>query len=493
MRGLLVIAIAWVMGGFLAQAQHNQLLERDFWASHPDFTKVDNLVKQGHDPKELNSNSFDPLVYAILEKASNETIIKMMDTYTIDANAITHDGRTYVFWAAYKGNVELMEYFVAKGARMDLTDDHGYTVFNFAAATGQKNKLVYEFCMDQGADPENEADHHGANALLLFSPFDSTDLEMTTWLTTKGLDLESTDEDGNNAFNYAAKSGDIELMKAFTQAGVKGTGAAFVNTAKGMRGRAPATLETYTYLESLGLDPSTTDADGTSALHVIASRSKDKEVLNYFLEKDGRLNSADHEGNTPFLLAAANNAPDIVSYLRERGGDLQLANKKEESPLFLAVKKNHPEVVDYLLEQGADIMHADKDGNNIMVYLMESFNDKDVTGFTRKVDLLKEAGLAFHKAQANGNTLYHLAAGKDSIVLLEWVSATGADINLTNREGYSPLHLAAMTAANPEILKYMISQGADKSEKTPFEETVYDLAAENEKLTEARASLEFLK
>ena len=43
-----------------------------------------------------------------------------------------------------------MEYLIKKNARIDIIDDHGYSLVNFAATTGQLNKKIYELCKSNG-------------------------------------------------------------------------------------------------------------------------------------------------------------------------------------------------------------------------------------------------------------------------------------------------------------------------------------------------------
>ena len=50
-----------------------------------------------------------------------------------------------------------------------------------------------------------------------------------------------------------------------------------------------------------------------------------------------------------------------------------------------------------------------------------------------------------------------------------------------------------MSTADTNILKYLITKGADVMVKTDFEETVYDLAKENELLQKEGNNLDFLK
>src|SRR5690606_23772237 len=121
-----------------------------------------------------------------------------------------------------------------------------------------------------------------------------------------------------------------------------------------------------------------------------------------------------------------------------------------------------------------------KDGNDLTVYLMQSFSPQKQDDFNQKLELLKKFGFQFGKTQTNGNTLYHLALDRNDMAALKFVEQFNADINAKNKEGYTPLHKAAMKAKNTETLKYLISLGAKKDIVTDFDETAYDLASENE-------------
>ncbi len=66
-------------------------------------------------------------------------------------------------------------------------------------------------------------------------------------------------------------------------------------------------------------------------------------------------------------------------------------------------------------------------------------------------------------------------------------------VNAINNEGMTALHQAALKAKDDQMMKYLISIGADKNAKTDFEETAYDLANENEVLQKNKVELTFLK
>lgn len=86
-----------------------------------------------------------------------------------------------------------------------------------------------------------------------------------------------------------------------------------------------------------------------------------------------------------------------------------------------------------------------------------------------------------------------MALDKNDLELLKRVQQFNIDINAKNNEGLTALHKAAMKASDTEVLKYLISIGADKSISTDFEESVYDLASENELLSQKNIAIDFLK
>lgn len=96
-------------------------------------------------------------------------------------------------------------------------------------------------------------------------------------------------------------------------------------------------------------------------------------------------------------------------------------------------------------------------------------------------------------SQKDGNTLYHLAVGKNDLNLVKKLEGLSININAKNAEGLTALHKAALVAKDDTLLKYIVSLNADKSIKTDFDETVYDIAKENEVLVKNQVNIDFLK
>lgn len=480
-----------------AQTKKNIFLDRSFWKSKPTVETVQQKVKEGNDPTQLSRHSFDAIAYALLEPVNvvSDDVIKYLLTLKGNGvNKITHDGRTYIFWAAYTNRVDLMKYLVRKGAKTDIIDSHGYSLLNFAATTGQTNIKLYDYVISLGANPLKEKSLSGANPLLLVIP-SLNDFKLINYFTGKGLKLTDTDAKGNGAVSYAAKKGNQKIIDLLIKKGLpyknknnEGGNAMLMATQGGRRGYN--SLDFFKYLVQIGVEPNVTNKEGYTPLHNLAYSNKDMATLNYFISKGVNVNQQNKDGNTALMNASSWNSVEAVTLFAEKTKNINHKNKKGQSALTKAMR-NTPEVIAYLLQKGADVKVIDDKGNNLGYYLAISYNPKKEDIFLKKVDLLKEKGFNIATPQKDGNTLAHLAANKGNLELLKLVKKFNVNINAKNNEGLTALQKAVMVAKNPKIIKFLIKSGADRSVTTSFDETVYDLAKENEQLS--KYDLSFLK
>ncbi|OXA82132.1 Ankyrin repeat [Flavobacterium aquidurense] len=494
MKKKLFISIALVAALFSNAQQKNTLLEASFWKTAPTVETVKAEIAKGSNPAEANANAFDVVVIAINNDAPNTTIKFLLDQPGNPINKPTHDNRIYLHWAAYRGNVEIVEYLIAKGSDINTEDSHAATPADFAAANGQIDPALYEAFFKAGLNPKKKY-NDGANLLLLTIPFDKN-LTTAEYFTKKGMSLKDVDNNGNTAFNYAARIGNIDLLKKIASKGIKATDNALFFAAQGSR-RETTSLEAYKYLvEEVKLKPTAVNKSGETILHALAGKPNQKEIISYFLAKGADANKVNKDGNTPFMIAAGARENGALELLLPAAKDINLKNVKGESALTLAVKSGTPENVALLLNKGAAVNVTDKDGNNLGVYLIQSYRPEASKGqdpFEAKVKLLQDKGLNLAAAQKDGNTLYHLAVLKNDLTLLKKLASLNIDVNAKNKDGMTALHKAAMISKNDEILKYLISSGAKKDIKTEFDESAYALAKENESLTKQNISIEFLK
>ncbi len=498
MKKNLFISFALVATLFVSAQQKNALLEQSFWKTTPDVNAVKAEIAKGNSPSASTPNAFDVTVMAINNDVPTATIQFLLEQPGNEVNKLTHDNRIYLHWAANKGNVAIVEYLISKGSDLSLEDSKGETPLTFAAVGGQSNTALYEAFFKAGTDPKKKY-KDGVNLLLMAIASDKN-LALTTYFTTKGMSIKDTDSDGNTAFDYATKSGNLPLLKSLLEKGVKYTDNALLFAAQGSR-RDVTPLETYKYLvEDLKIKPTATSKSGETVLHLLASKSNQSEIINYFLSKGVDANKSNNEGNTALMAAASARDIAVLELLLPIVKNNNVQNLKGESALTMAVKAGVPEALTVLLNKGADAKVLDKDGNNLGYYLIQSYRPSgrgpEVTTqdpFEAKIKLLQDKGLNLATPQKDGNTLYHFAVIKNDLALLKKIAALNMDINAKNKDGLTALHKAAMISKDDAILKYLVSIGAKKEITTDFDESAYALAKENESLTTNKIALEFLK
>lgn len=105
--------------------------------------------------------------------------------------------------------------------------------------------------------------------------------------------------------------------------------------------------------------------------------------------------------------------------------------------------------------------------------LMSAATDNDIEGvkFFSKSDkaLIDQRNLG-------GATALHLAARQGNFEIVEILIQAGANPNITDNEGWTPLMRAAL-AGNPQIVKLLISNGADVTKRNSIGESVIINAA----------------
>ena len=495
MKPLPIIAFLFLAFPLFSQ-QDNILHERKFWAENPNVATVQQMVREGHNATALNHNGFDATTFALISKTNSEVIKYLLSMEGNPINKRTHDGRIYLHWATSGGNPESIKMLLDLGSAMDARDSRGNTPLTFAAGSGLTDTGVYDLFRSLGIDLADEKNEQGANLLLLAAPYLKNEDDLA-YFVDNGILLEGTDYEGNGIFNYASRRGNIELLKTLVNKGLdyqspnKNGGNAFMFAAQGTRGFNNS-IGVYEYLKSLSLDPTITTHDGTTPFHRVSNSKVDISVIDFFLNEGADVDQKDADGNTPFLNACSRNSIEIVKRMAQHSKNLNNTNEKGQSALMLAVANNTPEVVGFLIDQGLNIDLLDEQGNSLAFYLIESYNHRNLQAFDQKLDFLIEKGLKLDAIQAEGNSIYHLAANKDDLALMERLTKFNIAINAVNTEGMTALHQAALKAKDTKVMELLVSLGCDIKATTEFGETAFDLASENEQLQNKNTALKFL-
>lgn len=490
-----LLSVIALLASISAMSQQNVFFDRSFWNENTSVSQVKTAIEAGNSPSALNEAAFDAPSLAILGNVPTPTAIYLIEQEGNSITKTTHDGRTYLFWAASSGNVALIHYLLEQGSDIYAKDTKGYIPVTFAALFGNTNPKVYEAFFRAGIDPKATYDQ-GESLLLKTIAFDNEQLPLTQYFISEGLKLKQTSLSGATAFDYASRKGNVNLLKTLRKK-VKPTHQALPMAAEGVIRQPNNPIEVYQYLiENQKIPATATDYKGGTALHYLARR-QDLPAAQYLIEKGANIEATDKDGNTCLMNACYGNNLELVKLLLKGKEHINKANGKGETALLIALQRSSSEVVALLLAQGADTRAVSKKGVNVIEALLASYNPRkkgNDEDFDQKAVLLKQYLVALQGANAHGDTALHMAVVKGNLKLVEKIcSWPSIDINAQNEEGETPLIKAALTAKDTSLLKLLIDKGANKALTTSLGETAYELVKENENLQKSGADLSFLK
>lgn len=169
---------------------------------------------------------------------------------------------------------------------------------------------------------------------------------------------------------------------------------------------------------------------------LLAAKEGYTDCVDCLIKAGADIDTTDNSCQTPFYLAVCNNQIPSALFLLRSGNDCDILAKNGYAAIHIAVKKNHHECVRVLLENGVDINSRDS-GNNTPLILAVA-NKKYLVA----EELLSRPGCDVNAQNSDGWTALHyaahMAAGVDMLL------AVGANPNLYNEDGNTPLMLAAI-------------------------------------------------
>lgn len=118
------------------------------------------------------------------------------------------------------------------------------------------------------------------------------------------------------------------------------------------------------------------------------------------------------------------------------------------------------DIIDMLIKKFGKRLVAGEytDGNNIVFAILGSANKSDFDSAAKYCcSIIKYIDI--DSADSKGNTLLHLAAANNSMILARYLVENKANVNALNNNAKTPLHLAVDTG-NGAMASYLIHNGA---------------------------------
>lgn len=183
----------------------------DFFAAikRDDSRTVQSLLARGFDPNTPSPQGLHGLYLALVEP-SPRVIAALLDAPKIDVNALTRDGESALMIAAIRGEGEIVQKLIAKGADLNKP---GWAPLHYAASTG--NTGLISLFIERHAFIDAESPN-GTTPLMMAAMYGND--ESVQLLIHEGADVNMKNQQGLSAIEFAQRAGRTNSVDAIAAA-----------------------------------------------------------------------------------------------------------------------------------------------------------------------------------------------------------------------------------------------------------------------------------
>ena len=178
-------------------------------------------------------------------------------------------------------------------------------------------------------------------------------------------------------------------------------------------------------------------ASGEAERLLRAAAKGDAAEVSELLRHGTAVDVRDAEGNSPLLLATAGNHVEAARMLIAAGANVNLQNRRLDSAYLLSGAEGHLEILRLTLQHGADLKSTNRYGGTALIPACER-------GHVEVVKALLDAGVNPNHINRLGWTglleaILLSDGGPRHQAIVKLLIQGGADVNLADRDGVSPL------------------------------------------------------
>lgn len=404
----------------------------------------------------------------------------------VDVNATGRDKTTALHYAAYRDDVVLVERLLKAGAKPDAVNQYGSTPLTEAAVVG--NPQVIEKLLKAGADP-NLANGDDQTPLMILAR--TNNVAAAQLLLKRGADVNVKEKwRGQTALMWAAAQSQSDMVNLLVKHRADVNARSTVN-----RWNRLVTAEPRAQVRPIG---------GLTPL-LYAARAGCFACVKTLIDAKADVDLPDPEGVTPLIMAITNFNFDIAAYLLEKRANPNKWDWWGRTPLYSAVDLNtiphggRPDrpsldattslkLIESLLglganpnaqlklfppyravgpDRGADqmltigatpLLRAAKAGDIPAVkLLLANGADPNLPNMHGVTPIMAAAGLASNEIDTRGR----FKTEAEAVETVQILAKAGADVNAREtRNGQSALHGAALWGYT-DVVKALVANGAD--------------------------------
>lgn len=236
---------------------------------------------------------------------------------------------------------------------------------------------------------------------------------------------------------------------------------------------ANSNVEEIQRLTDKGIPPDIEGSHGITALWLAAGSKFGGNATEYLsgLDSVNVKKASSLDGTSALINAVKHRNKDAVLALLRSGADPNLMNHLKQTPLHLA---GSGDIAMALLDAGADVCVSDVIGWTCLHHMCGLRRNGWLSDVFQR---LKDEGLSIHSLTNEGQSALHVLSKFWALEdILNLCIEAGADVNLQDDKGQSPLHLSAK-GRYPDVCKYLLESGANKNLRDNDQRSPLHLAA----------------
>lgn len=397
--------------------------------------------------EDKNSRGYTALRDAV--RLNKENMVKFLLLHNANLKDTDEEGNDILLYSIINGSPhEITEDIVKAGGNTNTKNSVGQTPLSVALA--QRDTELVKFLIHNGANIENMPD--GQN-LLHYAYNKKVPLEVITELLTDGIDINSTDGDGNNLLLKALKNGDEETaLYALDH-----------NADINQKDNEGETAVSYVLFNKVPQQVS----DRIFALDydVINNLEKQNKMVWKVLMEQNKIDllkktwdrmpdittTADVNGEIPLKTALSVPANPKLHELA-----LSYIKKADDKMVWDALKQKDSGLFRYLIGKQANINAQDENGNTLLMYMiMHDYDDNFLS-------LIKNKDLIIDKENNNNQTALDIALDKNNLEVAKYLLDAGAN---PNREVDGETYIIKATPAQKDQVSLLLQYIKDSNTK----------------------------
>jgi len=395
-------------------------------------------------------------IWTLLAKGEREKAMSLFFSSRMGVNDTDSQGRTPLHYAAQNEDPDLAAFFIALGANVNAVDRDQRTPLSISAE--KLDALTAKRLVDAKANIHFLMKNSDTPARIAVQQ----NGELLTALLNQ-TSLYSVDSTGKTILHIAAEVGSVTAVKTILKAGNN----PFVKDNQGKT--------------ALDIALERTESSEYAAVAeqlILAGAVSEKPIFSYLAPavKDSNYNFRSDDGMAPLHYMARQGYTGYIDFALERGADVNIKNASGASPLHEATRSGNLAIIKKLLDNNAEIDAQDAKGNSVLHLHIDG--PPETAAAIVNHFFTRGAGPNFPNIRdEHGDSPLHIAMllNKSNEVVRALLSA-GADVTIRNLDGKTPLYLAVeknRADKIPLLLSYNADIFAvDNIGVTPFEEAL---------------------